>query len=319
MTMLFLPGTFVSAVFSMVFFDASSTSSLGVSVSSGAWLFPAITIPLTIAVFAVWNLWRIQRNKAHVHSLESHRDLRDDTGITPNDPIDTQTPVVSVPHPDKPSRRGSHELWTEKQSLRSAHPSPYLSPIPFSSDSLKNHPKDPRGHVEQIPGMGRCDDTGGPTSRRSNDFSSQSSVRSEHPREEEGRHISPSRSASLTGSKSGANRTSTPISWDAYPPDYITSRNPRSYSPGPISPPSVERRPTETTLVQTPPVRKHAEIPTLASSPDGQGSTPSTVGMCHPELQGAARTLDQREPFVDQLHLSHGISSWIKSERSSEP
>ncbi|KAF6754149.1 hypothetical protein DFP72DRAFT_746231, partial [Ephemerocybe angulata] len=60
-TMLFLPGTFVSAVFSMGFFNASSTSAPpalgqpGLSIAPSWWLYPAITVPLTILVFASWH------------------------------------------------------------------------------------------------------------------------------------------------------------------------------------------------------------------------------------------------------------------------
>ncbi|TFK41430.1 hypothetical protein BDQ12DRAFT_677968 [Crucibulum laeve] len=65
-TMFFLPGTFVSAVFSMVFFN-SGFDSQGrpvVSVAPQWWYFPVITIPLTILVFFIWVLWRRWRNRS---------------------------------------------------------------------------------------------------------------------------------------------------------------------------------------------------------------------------------------------------------------
>ncbi|TFK41431.1 hypothetical protein BDQ12DRAFT_720286 [Crucibulum laeve] len=65
-TMLFLPGTFVSAVFSMVFFN-NGFDSLGrpvVSVAPQWWYFPVITIPLTILVLCIWVLWQRWRNRS---------------------------------------------------------------------------------------------------------------------------------------------------------------------------------------------------------------------------------------------------------------
>ncbi|PPQ86187.1 hypothetical protein CVT25_006930 [Psilocybe cyanescens] len=65
-TMFFLPGTFVSALFSMVFFDTQGNS---LSVGPQWWLFPVITIPLTIAVFVAWVLWQRRRNRKDLQSL----------------------------------------------------------------------------------------------------------------------------------------------------------------------------------------------------------------------------------------------------------
>ncbi|KAL2040003.1 hypothetical protein N7G274_007406 [Stereocaulon virgatum] len=62
-TMVFLPGTFISAIFSMVFFN-TATDDNGkpkLTVSPQWWYFPTITIPLTIIVFAVWQWWRRRR------------------------------------------------------------------------------------------------------------------------------------------------------------------------------------------------------------------------------------------------------------------
>ncbi|KAH9484090.1 Notoamide biosynthesis cluster protein M' [Psilocybe cubensis] len=64
-TMFFLPGTFVSALFSMVFFDAPGDTRPGnLVVSPQWWIFLAITIPLTILVFLVWIVWKRWRTKA---------------------------------------------------------------------------------------------------------------------------------------------------------------------------------------------------------------------------------------------------------------
>lgn len=58
----------------MVFFESSSTSGpaspTGLSVAKGWWLFPAITIPLTALVFAIWNVWRMRRNRLHIQDLQ---------------------------------------------------------------------------------------------------------------------------------------------------------------------------------------------------------------------------------------------------------
>ncbi|KDR80212.1 hypothetical protein GALMADRAFT_242505 [Galerina marginata CBS 339.88] len=66
-TMFFLPGTFVSALFSMVFFNTDGNNSL--SVGPQWWLFPAITIPLTLLVFAIWLLWKRHRNQTTLEPL----------------------------------------------------------------------------------------------------------------------------------------------------------------------------------------------------------------------------------------------------------
>jgi len=68
LSMVFLPGTFVSAIFSMGFFDSKSTESGRESLIVGKkwWLFPAISIPLTIVVLLVWFLWQ---RRAHSDNL----------------------------------------------------------------------------------------------------------------------------------------------------------------------------------------------------------------------------------------------------------
>ncbi|KAI4240720.1 MAG: hypothetical protein L6R40_004965 [Gallowayella cf. fulva] len=62
-TMVFLPGTFISAVFSMAFFNAGldEHGKAKLEVSPLVWYFPAISIPLTILVFGVWEVWRRKR------------------------------------------------------------------------------------------------------------------------------------------------------------------------------------------------------------------------------------------------------------------
>ncbi|KAF6751412.1 hypothetical protein DFP72DRAFT_907517 [Ephemerocybe angulata] len=88
MTMLFLPGTFVSTVFSMVFFDTSAsptTGHLGLSIAPSWWLYPVITIPLTILVFIAWNGWRLRRNAAQALELQK-----------PDEQFDVPTPAFRL-------------------------------------------------------------------------------------------------------------------------------------------------------------------------------------------------------------------------------
>lgn len=56
LTMLFLPGTFVSAIFGMPMFnwDAERESDV---VSHRFWIYWAVTVPGTLAVLVVWRLW----------------------------------------------------------------------------------------------------------------------------------------------------------------------------------------------------------------------------------------------------------------------
>ncbi|PPQ95896.1 hypothetical protein CVT26_015582 [Gymnopilus dilepis] len=70
-TMVFLPGSFVSALFSTVFFDTAENRSGNVSllVHPQWWLFPAIVIPLTIAVFLIWIVWWQIRNQMALAGL----------------------------------------------------------------------------------------------------------------------------------------------------------------------------------------------------------------------------------------------------------
>jgi hypothetical protein len=57
-TMLFLPGTFISAILSTTFFDYGDD---GLHVSTRWWVLLATTIPLTVVVFGIWLGWRYVR------------------------------------------------------------------------------------------------------------------------------------------------------------------------------------------------------------------------------------------------------------------
>lgn len=54
-TMLFLPGTFVSAILSTTFFEHRPD---GLGVSSKWWILPTITLPLIVMVIGLWLGWQ---------------------------------------------------------------------------------------------------------------------------------------------------------------------------------------------------------------------------------------------------------------------
>jgi hypothetical protein len=61
----------LQALFSMVFFDTKANDNGGESIIVGRqwWLFPVITIPLTVLVFALWVAWQRYRNRVDSESL----------------------------------------------------------------------------------------------------------------------------------------------------------------------------------------------------------------------------------------------------------
>ncbi|KAH7139396.1 hypothetical protein B0J11DRAFT_42377 [Dendryphion nanum] len=59
-TMFFLPGTFVCAILSTTFFDYDDS---GVKVGKNWYILPAVTVPLTFTVFAIWLGWQYIRRK----------------------------------------------------------------------------------------------------------------------------------------------------------------------------------------------------------------------------------------------------------------
>ena len=63
----------LQALFSRVFFDTKANDDGSESIIIGplaqGWLFPAITIPLTVLVFALWVAWQRYRNRVDSESL----------------------------------------------------------------------------------------------------------------------------------------------------------------------------------------------------------------------------------------------------------
>ncbi|KAB8258594.1 hypothetical protein BDV32DRAFT_125511 [Aspergillus pseudonomiae] len=55
--MIYLPGTFASGIFGSNFFDYQSGEKESWEMSHKFWLYWVVTIPLTLATFAVWALW----------------------------------------------------------------------------------------------------------------------------------------------------------------------------------------------------------------------------------------------------------------------
>ena len=70
MSILFLPGTFVSSFFSMDMFDWQAPKSASV-VSSRFWIYWAVTAPLTIVVVSIWFLWLRTHKK---HEVDGQKD-----------------------------------------------------------------------------------------------------------------------------------------------------------------------------------------------------------------------------------------------------
>lgn len=60
LTMVFLPGTYIAAIFGMNLFNYSAG---GIHVSARWWLYVAITIPMTVLTIGIWWAW------THVSSL----------------------------------------------------------------------------------------------------------------------------------------------------------------------------------------------------------------------------------------------------------
>ncbi|KAE9365800.1 hypothetical protein N431DRAFT_516616 [Stipitochalara longipes BDJ] len=57
MTMIFLPATFAATFFSMVFFQVGRESSTRFLVDGKIWLYPAITLPLTVGIVSWYFIW----------------------------------------------------------------------------------------------------------------------------------------------------------------------------------------------------------------------------------------------------------------------
>jgi Mg2+ and Co2+ transporter CorA len=61
-TLLFLPGALTAAIFGMNFFQFEPASNT-VQVANTFWQYWAVTIPFTMLVVAVWNIWNFYEKK----------------------------------------------------------------------------------------------------------------------------------------------------------------------------------------------------------------------------------------------------------------
>lgn len=69
-TVAFLPGTSVAALFAMPLFEWNAISD-GMIVSKRFWIYWAVTVPLTFLTLVIWALWT--RRQARVHRISEKR------------------------------------------------------------------------------------------------------------------------------------------------------------------------------------------------------------------------------------------------------
>lgn len=63
-TLLLLPGAVISSIFGMNFFQYDETN--GLKVAKTFWQYWAITVPVTLLVIGVWNVWNYNEKKKDV-------------------------------------------------------------------------------------------------------------------------------------------------------------------------------------------------------------------------------------------------------------
>ena len=85
-TAVFLPGTYIATLFSITMFDwypsngtnsspsSAETSSHQGEISPKFWIYWAITVPLTIAVIAIWRVWWVYQDQAYHEQLAGEID-----------------------------------------------------------------------------------------------------------------------------------------------------------------------------------------------------------------------------------------------------
>ena len=75
-TVVFLPGTFVSALFSMPLFQWDTKTVGHSGVSRQFWVYWAVTLPLTFVTVLLWLAWmRLQMRRHHARQLEGQAAL----------------------------------------------------------------------------------------------------------------------------------------------------------------------------------------------------------------------------------------------------
>jgi cell division protein FtsB len=102
MSIAFLPGTFVSSFFSISIFDWQAPAGSSV-LSPRFWIYWAVTLPLTLVVFAIWFTWQ------HHHQQRDHQDNVEIVNIGSVAPDD-------LPRDSLPVRKLSEvRSWFEKR------------------------------------------------------------------------------------------------------------------------------------------------------------------------------------------------------------
>ncbi|KAK6507842.1 hypothetical protein TWF481_006264 [Arthrobotrys musiformis] len=94
-TMLFLPPSFVSAIFSTTFFEFTPPE--GDKVSKDFWIFWAISIPLTIVVFAALYPGNKGLMFRSYFSKSGHHDPDEPSNFTSHDSIDLEKQTITAP------------------------------------------------------------------------------------------------------------------------------------------------------------------------------------------------------------------------------
>ncbi|ORY16147.1 hypothetical protein BCR34DRAFT_476681, partial [Clohesyomyces aquaticus] len=94
-TMLFLPGTFISAILSTTFFDFGDEK---LKVSKSWWTLPASIVPMTCGVLAVWLAWTWWRIREQQVGEVAGGRARSATGAKDNDAEATVKETSKPPH-----------------------------------------------------------------------------------------------------------------------------------------------------------------------------------------------------------------------------
>ncbi|PPQ98300.1 hypothetical protein CVT26_013495 [Gymnopilus dilepis] len=86
-----------SSMITMVFFDKETRADGRevLSISAQWWIFPTVTVPLTVLVFAIWLVWKHKRTSSEMKDIQTiHESLPDDQGEEKNNPAILTVPVV---------------------------------------------------------------------------------------------------------------------------------------------------------------------------------------------------------------------------------
>ena len=86
-TIAFLPGTYVAALFAMPLFQWNAETGIGL-VSKHFWIYWATTVPLTILTVAIWIVWtKVMGNRHNVQDKIGREQLWKDIDDMEDDPL----------------------------------------------------------------------------------------------------------------------------------------------------------------------------------------------------------------------------------------